>query len=389
MAKGLDIGTMFIVKAEHDSDGQLEFSIQRNCFLQAATSDDTEDILREQKWSFAKVNDDFYILGEDAIKLKNLLTMGDDSIVVTKVGELRRPMKDGMLNVGEERLSTEIIKEIIRHLVGTPESPGEHLCYCVPGEPVDRNMSVLLHQKMLTSFLKSLGYTVEFIPEAFAIINSEQPVSIYEGEESEMTGIAFSFGAGMANVCMALKKMPAINFSVARSGDWIDEQVAAQLKDSKARITKFKETKLDLSDVDFSDMRQYTLAVYYQAMIEHAVKNFANKFNQLDKDKDKAEAGEFEIVVAGGTAMVPGFLDIFKEVLSTMELPFKVKNVRLADEPLYSVASGCLAKALSTEKKAAKVQATAVAEEAQEVLKELEKQEPVTPSSKVRVPRRG
>lgn len=393
MARGFDAGTMFCVKSELNSDGQMEFSIQRNCFLQVASSDDTEDVLRENKWSYAKSGDSFYILGEDAIKLKNLLTMGDDSIIVTRVGELRRPMKDGLLNIGEETLSAAMIQEIIKNLVGSPSTTNEHLCFCVPGDPVDRNMSVLMHQKMLTSYLQKLGYTVEFIPEALAIVFAESPTAESPDGEYTYSGIGISCGAGMMNICLAWKKIPLISFSIARSGDWIDEQVALQLKTSRASVTKFKETKLDLNNINYGDMRQAALAIYYRSAIEHAIKNFSEKFNKINNQD--ATDSSFEIVVAGGTAMVPGFLDVFKEILSTMELPFKVKNVRLADEPLYTVAAGCLVKALSSEKKAEKANTAAAEGEAAEVLEELEKQVPTVkqelqpPLGKIRVPKRG
>jgi len=114
--KSLDCGTMFLVKGELDvGTEEPEFTTERNCFLQAATTDDTEDTLKENSWTYAKHGDSYYILGEDAIKLKNLLTVGskDQDIVVTKIGELRRPMKHGILNTSEEKLSVAIIQKLI------------------------------------------------------------------------------------------------------------------------------------------------------------------------------------------------------------------------------------------------------------------------------------
>lgn len=351
MACSVDIGTMFLVKGELDiASDDPEFTVERNCFLKAASTDDTEDTLRENNWTYAKQGDDFYILGEDAIKLKNLLTISrkDENIVVTKIGELRRPMQHGILNTGEEKLSVAIIHKLIANLVGKPSHKDEVICFCTPGDPVDRNLTVVFHRTMLTNFLRSLGYKVECIPEALAIIFSQHPTAEDEdGSESTFTGIAFSFGAGMANVCFALKKMPLINFSIAQSGDWIDRESAKVAGINVSAMTRFKETNFDLETVDHSDMRQAALDIFYQNMIEHALVNFAEKFNQLDNPITIP----LEIVIAGGTASVPGFLEKFKTIISGLELPFKIKNIRMAKDPFYAVSHGCLLKAINIENK--------------------------------------
>ena len=349
--KSLDIGTAFLVKGELDiATEEPSFTRERNCFLQAASTEDTEDTLKENNWTYAKHGKDFYILGEDAIRIKNLLTIGsqDQSIVMTKIGDLRRPMKDGILNTGEEKLSVAIIQKLIGNLIGKPEHPGEMLCFCAPGDPVDKDLTVVFHRTMMTNFLKSLGYTVECIPEALAIIFSQRPVA-EDPEEGEVpfSGIAFSFGGGLINCCFAWKKMPLINFSISQSGDFIDQEAAKVAGVDVAAITRYKESKFDLGNVDYTDMRQAGLDIFYHNMIEHALTNFAEKFNQLD---NQIEA-PLEIVIAGGTASVPSFLEKFKNVIEGLELPFKIKEVRMAENPFYAVSHGCLVKAMAAEKK--------------------------------------
>jgi hypothetical protein len=347
---------MFLVKSEVDdiAGGGSAFTVERNVFLEAATTDDTEETLKENNWAYARHENHFYILGEDAIKLKNLLTVkassANENLVATKVSELRRPMQDGILNTGEEKLSVAIIQKLIANLLGKPSHPNENLCFCSPGDPVDSNLSVVFHKTMLMNFLQGLGYSVECIPEALAIIFSERPIAEDENEpdgEAPFSGIAFSFGAGMCNVCFAYKKMPLISFSVARSGDWIDREAAKVAGVDMPVITRFKEKSFDLNNVDMSDMRQAALDIFYQNMIEHALRNFAKKFNELENQIDVP----LEVVVAGGTACVPGFIGKFKAVLKSVDLPFQVKDVRLAENPLYAVSNGCLIKSLSIENK--------------------------------------
>jgi len=358
MSIGLDIGTAFIAKGEIDSVVQeAAFTKERNAFLQASSGDDTEDILKENSWSYAKYENNFYILGEDAIKIKNLLTMSskrdNQAIVSTKVGDLRRPMKDGILNTADEKLSVAMIQKIIGNLVGQAKTKNENLCFCAPGDPVNKSSTTLFHKTILTNYLKGLGYTVECIPEALAIIYSERPVADDPDEEdgqSVFTGIGISCGGGMANICLAKKKMPLINFSIVGGGDWIDQQAAQTTGIDVSAMTKYKESHLDLANIDYSDMKQAALDVFYQSFIENVLSNFAEKFNTLD---NKIET-PLEIVLAGGTSSVPGFLTKFQSVLSTLELPFQVKCVKLASNPLYTVANGCLIKAISSAKKATK-----------------------------------
>ncbi|MCK5850573.1 MAG: hypothetical protein KAH23_06620, partial [Kiritimatiellae bacterium] len=326
--KSIDIGTMFLVKGEiGELVGEPSFTVERNAFLKAASGVDTEDTLKENGWSYIKYNDEFYLLGEDALKLKNLLTIqskpDDKDIVLTKVEELRRPMKDGILNISDEKLSVGIIQQLIKNLLGPPSKPGESLCFCAPGDPVDSNLSTIVHRTMLETFLKSLGYKVECVPEALAIIFSERPVAEDDDGEAPFSGLAVSCGAGMMNICFAWKKMPLINFSVARSGDWIDQQTAKTVGMDVSAITRFKETKLDLDNIDASDMKQAVLDIYYQHMIQHGLTNLAEKFSKLDNPIESP----LEIVVAGGTATVPGFIEKFKQVVGGLDLPFKVKEI--------------------------------------------------------------
>lgn len=355
MAISLDIGTGNLVKGEVDPVmNEPVFFFERNCFLQAAYTDDTEETLKENKWNYVKFGNDFFIVGEDAIKLKNLLTVktnsSDSNIIATKVGDLRRPMANGVLNTGEEKLSMAIIQKIIGNLVGKPKYTGEVLCFCAPSDPVNSNLSVIFHKTMLTGFLKSLGYTVECIPEALAIIFSENPIAddpSEEGGKASFSGIAISFGDGMANCIFSWKKIPLISFSVTQCGGWIDQESGKVAGVEPSVMTRFKESKFDLNKVDYSDMKQAALDVFYQSMIENVLNNFAAKFNTLTNPIDSP----LEIVIAGGTSMVPGFVDKFKSVLGGLTLPFKVKEVRHSEMPFFSVANGLLAKSIAVENK--------------------------------------
>jgi len=156
-------------------------------------------------------------------------------------------------------------------------------------------------------------------------------------------------GSGMTNFCFAYRKMPLISFSITRGGDWIDLEASKIAGVNVSAMTRYKESKFDLNNVDYSNMKDAALDIFYNNMIEHAIEKFSEQFGRLDIE-DQVNA-PLEIVIAGGTASVPGFLNKFKSVLDMKDLNFRVKGVRLAENPLYTVSSGCLAKAMSMEKK--------------------------------------
>jgi len=351
--KSLDPGTMNVVKGEIDEldDNGVSFEIERNVFAEVReTLDDPEEVLKNNNYSYIKYKDQFYVVGEDVFKVHEIESLFKKSGATSYFSEVRRPMKDGLINTAEDKMSIAIIQAIIKKLVGPPKFPGEVLCFCVPGDPVNSNDNVLFHKTILTSFVKSLGYTPECINEAVAIIYSECPTIEDKSEPdgvAKFSGISMSFGSGMINCALCYKQLPLLTFSVQNSGDWVDIESAKIAGCDVASITKFKEKKLDLDNIDNSDIRQSALEIYYDAMIENALKHFAAKFEKLDQKLDFP----FEICVAGGTALAPGFMGKFKQVLNRMDLPFHVKGVRASKNLLYSVANGCLIRAISLENK--------------------------------------
>jgi hypothetical protein len=53
------------------------------------------------------------------------------------------------------------------------------------------------------------------------------------------------------------------------------------------------------------------------------------------------------LVFAGGTAMIAGFVDMFREEFDKVEFPLEVSEIRLAGNPLTAVSAGCLQAALA------------------------------------------
>ena len=146
MSKAADLGTMWIVKAELDQidDSDISFEMERNVFAEVRpTLDDPEEVLKDNNYAYAKYKDKFYVVGEDVFKVHEIESLFKKSGTSSYFSEVRRPMKDGMLNIKEDKMSLAIIQEIIRNLLGEPNFPGETLCFCVPGNPVNSTNNIL------------------------------------------------------------------------------------------------------------------------------------------------------------------------------------------------------------------------------------------------------
>ena len=361
MALAADLGTMFCVKGSIDEvDQSAIFSVERNVFAQVRENlEDPEEVLKENNYAYVKHDGKFYVIGEDVFKVHEIESLFKKSGASSYFSEMRRPMKDGLINIAEEKKAIAIIQAIIKRLIGKPAYENEVLCFCSPDDPTNVGKNALFHKTILSNFISSLGFHVECINEALAIIFSECPVVEDPNEPdgiAKFSGISMSFGAGCVNSCCAWKQLPLLTLANAHSGDWVDQEASKVAGCEIATITRYKEKYFDLSKSS-DDVKHMALEVYYKAMIENAVKNFASRFESLD-EKDEKISAPLPIVIAGGTASVPGFVPKFEEVLSKMTLPFVIKEVRLAKSPLYSVANGCLTKAISIESKQRKQKST-------------------------------
>ena len=206
MAKGLDVGTMNILSARQEGD-ETVFVQQRNSFVEIEYSDMAEQMLSRSDVLHIRKGDQVYIVGDDALNFATIFNR-----------ETRRPMQHGILS-SNEKSAIPMIKLIIEQVVGEPGHRDERLFFSTPADPIDSDLSTLYHQKTLESILGDMGYDPEPINEGMAVIYSELA-------DNDFTGLGISFGAGMTNVCLAYYAVPVMRFSIARGGDWIDEQAA-------------------------------------------------------------------------------------------------------------------------------------------------------------------
>lgn len=326
--KGLDIGTAFIVSAEKRGNDVL-FRSQRNAFFDIEQTDFTKKMLTKSKVNYIERGNSLYVIGDEAIKFANIFGK-----------EARRPLSKGVVSPSEKE-ALPIVELILKMVVGKPKYPEEIIYYSLPGNPLDADFDVVYHKNIFAEFLKKLGYEPKTIHEGLAVIFSELA-------DQDFTGIGISFGAGMVNICLACLSIPVFTFSLTKAGDWIDQQVAKALAETASRVCAIKESTLDLTKQKNLTKMDTALSIYYNNLIEYTLENIKAEFERSKKPPELDKP--ITIVLSGGTTCPKGFLERFKEVLKKINFPLKVGGVKMASEPLSTVAKGALVAALSDEK---------------------------------------
>ena len=328
MAKGLDVGTMNILSARQEGN-ETVFVQQRNSFVELDYSEMAEQMLSRSEVLHIKKGDQVFVVGDDALNFATIFNQ-----------ETRRPMQHGILSKNE-RSAIPMIKLIIEQVVGEPDFQGERLFFSTPADPMDSELTTLYHQKTLESILADMGYDPEPVNEGMAVIYAELA-------DHDFTGLGISFGAGMTNVCLAYYAVPVMRFSIARGGDWIDEQASQATGTAVDNVTSIKEDDFALDFKSDVGGVEGALSIYYDNLLDYVIENIAREVDEEDVE----EGLDVPVVVTGGTSSPNGFEALFEERLEEARIPFSISRVTRASDPMYSVARGALVAARSEEDRA-------------------------------------
>lgn len=358
-ATGQDCGTMNLVAVRDDNNGGFVLNEVRNCYRELEEDDELEIQLASSGTHFIKSDNRIYILGNDALANAKMAELGGQSGKEEDI--LKRPMKDGIINPDNKIslvLFRELMKACIERNVGNART-GEILYYSIPANPAssnDSNINNTFHSKSIQRYLEGLGYDARPLNEALAVVFAENPKMHSPEGDVALTGIAISFGAGQANFCLAERGVSLDEFSVVRSGDWLDTQVARATGQPKVKCMRVKETKLNFNNIDESEKNSDILIaydMYYDELLSYIFDIFVKKYA---KNRGSIEY-PLDIVLAGGTACPDGFDKKVRKILNDAKLPFEIGEIKLAGggdkkKMLQSVAKGCYLRAKQAAKKA-------------------------------------
>lgn len=324
---GLDIGTCFVNSARMLKDSEeVDIKTMRDAFFSIDNSKLTRKMLNTGKASYIESEDSskLYICGNEALNYANIFK-----------AEVRRPLHKGVISTREPE-ALAMIKAIIAMVIGKTVVEKELCKFSVPADPIDADYNIIYHKNVLKSFVEDAGFTPDPINEASAVCYSELA-------EDNFTGLAISFGAGMVNASLNYMGVSSIEFSVSRSGDWIDENSAKAIGERVSKITAIKEAGIDILNPQTREEK--TIAIFYEDFIGYVVKCFKQKLSESASLPEFPEP--ISVVLAGGTSMARNFDKMFAQELNKIKLPFKVKEVRTASDKMFAVARGCLFAAIA------------------------------------------
>ncbi len=323
---GLDVGTGFLVGASYSSSqaDKLKYRIIRDAFIQIDRNKFNPSLFNEDV-KYIEFDDSIFIVGENAIEFARTMNTA-----------AKRPLANGIVNPEEREYSTTILQELFSFVVEKHiKKDGEKLFFSIPGPQITNpGFDTTFHTMSIQSLCNSFGVNSEPLNEAYAVGISEL------GASRNLTSLNFSFGAGLVNVCLAYKGLSLFEFCIDKSGDFIDQTVAKGCGEETAYVCKIKEQDLDLTLDDRqqnTDIKRHLYLIY-----KFIIKNTLNEVVKAFKMTSGVKVNEaIPIVISGGTSMPKGFIDLFKETLDSVKLPFGITEIVHAQDPLRSVAKGC------------------------------------------------
>jgi len=321
---GLDIGTMNIVSARQVG-AKIETNRIRDAFIDLDI--EAKKTLRLSKVDYVEQGGNLIVIGDSALNMANLFKR-----------EVRRPLSRGVIAAGEIE-AQQILSLLVHHVLQDPTSEGEHCFYSVPAAPLDdESQDIIYHTEVFRKIITEHGYTAHPMNEAMAIIYSQCAAENF-------SGLAVSFGSGMANIALSYQTVKGLEFSVARGGDWVDAQSAKAMGSTSSRMCSLKEKGVDLADPKNRD--EEAIALYIRALIKYCLENIAVQFRRAQGKIDLPDAIPF--VVSGGTSRAGGFMEVFRqefEALQKKGFPIQISEVRAAHDPMTAVAEGLLVLAM-------------------------------------------
>lgn len=324
-AVGLDVGTGWICGSYYKTKTKIEYSPLRSCFYKIPLDMFSNSMFNLNTMKYIKQNDNVYIIGEDALTMAKIQN-----------SKSLRPLSKGTVNPNEKG-SAMVLKEMLRYCIeiGNP-SKESNVVFSIPASVIgnDDTFNVEYHSMSISSLIESLGYKAHPLNEAYAVIISELE------KATEVTGLGFSFGAGLVNVAFVYKGMLLFEFSINKSGDFIDQESARATGTSESMINHIKEKQLDLlnNSDDISPEERALLFTH-----THVIKNTINQMITAFTKTDNVNIIDpVPIIISGGTTLPNGFIEIFEKQLESQNLPFEYTKIIPAKDRLTAVSKGCL-----------------------------------------------
>lgn len=351
---GIDVGTKTIVVAYRGNKQDVEFISEINgyypferCtpFIKNMLDDPnkvrSDGTKRPARW--IELDGKAVVLGRDA-----------EEFAYAKNDTLLRPMAEGGISADEEAMT--VLGAIVQGLMQMAEEEiGEFgdqvkICYCTTAPAINKESNIDYHERVVNMVIDGYETEAELSRE-----NIKESHAIVIDMSEDGTGVGISWGAGTVTVSYVKYGIEVYSFCWVGAGDWIDTQVAMRhgydpehlstrkkkAKETPTTVAKKKQT-VDLTPGrDYSDDRlAMDIVMHYDVLINKVIEGIVEGFEQNEAEARIEDA--IPIYMAGGTSSPDGFVERCKDKLKEADPPFEVGEVSRSDNPLYTVATGCL-----------------------------------------------
>ncbi len=349
---GIDIGTKTVVVAFKDKKDKVSFISEINGYWLFERStpfvenmlDDPQKVRSDgakRPARYFKEGDSLVILGRDA-----------EEFAYAKNDTLLRPMAEG--GISADDLAMTVLTALIHGMIGMAEkvvgkfTDPLKVCYCTTASAINKDNNIHYHEKAVDLILNSYNSDVKLefnkIKESHAIVINMSP---------DGSGIGISWGAGTVTVSYVKYGMEIYSFCWVGAGDWIDNQVAMRhgynpdagkfkkkSKETPTTVAKRKQT-IDLTPgLTQTDRLGLDIVLHYDVLISQVVDGIIQGF--IENESEARIDDGIIVYMAGGTSSPKGFTERVKSKFEERELPFEIKDVKRSDNPLMTVAEGCL-----------------------------------------------
>lgn len=330
MMIGLDLGASEFRSLYHAGD-RLQLRRMRAVYATVEDTTPRRKLLQQAAIPFAVCQEHLVVVGTAAEELSHLLRV-----------ELRPLLPEGRIPQADP-LGRQLLVAGIEAAV--PVATESALC-CWSCAGVEAGPEAESSQGFVEQVLRLRGYSSQRITAGEALLLAEL------GRDG-FSGLSLSFGASHCSATLSLQGQTVWSHSLARGGDWLDEQMARftertvwdaegrQLLDV-AGVRSWREGLLpggkSLETPEFGLLQELCGELLSQLLRECAVHLAAGPVTHDMRQNVCLLAG-------GGLTQIPGWRRWLEAHLSQYQWPLKFNDVRIGSTAPETVSRGCLIRA--------------------------------------------
>ena len=321
-------------------DGRLMCSLRRQgtrvigrqcpaIYIAVPPADAEKRLLERAQIPYATCDGNTIVFGQHAAELAPLLHVP------------RLPvLPEGRLPV-DDPLGRQLAAAIADSLLPDAAHPGELCAIALPAGALAGERSA--EWQFFSRIARLRGYTPVCVPACVAL-------GLAEFGQTGFTGITVIIDSAATSVALLHQGSIVAEAVLPRGGDWIDEHLARKTErmvwdmDGNSYIdvdavSRWKADAAPQLQAPQSDDVQL-LAYIYEQLFQDALRAFSDSCRQAPLIKTLRQ--RFPVVCCGEPALLSGVAQLLGAQIGRSDLPFTISGIRVAEDPVFTIARGAL-----------------------------------------------